>query len=319
MNKELHFLINSSEITAGTRGSSLGPYAIMTAARKNRSTLFSRYKQTTLANQNAVLDSNPEQTKAKNIKAYSILFNDIVKEVSESVKANEFPFILAGDHGSAAATISALKISCPEKRLGVVWIDAHADLHSPYTTPSGNMHGMPLSIPLNSDNLDCKVNDIPTEISTLWNELKNAGEIAPKILPEDLIYVGVRDTEEQEDYLIQKWEIKNYQVDEVRTSTPEKIGDEILNQLKACDWIYLTFDVDSMDPDLSSYGTGTPVKNGLSINEVKSLILHLLDSGKIGCFEVVEVNPCLDDKINRMAEITLDIVEDSIKVISNKY
>jgi arginase len=290
----------------------------MTAARKQNKTLFSQYKLSTLANQNHVLDTNSEQTKAKNIKAYSVLFQDIVSSVSKIITANQFPVVLAGDHGSAAATVSAMKIAAPEKRLGVVWIDAHADLHSPYTTPSGNIHGMPLSIPLNSDNLDCQVNEIPNEIASLWNNLKSVGGIAPKILSEDLIYVGVRDTEEQEDYLINKWNIKNFTVDEVRNSSPEKIGDEILRRLSACDWIYLTFDVDSMDPDESSYGTGTPVKNGLKANEAKQLILHMLKSGRVGCFEMVEVNPCLDDKGNKMAEIALEIIEESIKIIEDK-
>lgn len=318
MNKELHFIINSSEITAGTRGSSLGPFAIMTAARKQKNTLFSQFKQTNITNQNYVLDTAPEPTKAKNIDAYSVLFNDIIVAVKGVVTSNEFPIVLAGDHGSAAATVSAMKIAFPEKRLGVVWIDAHADLHSPYTTPSGNMHGMPLSIPLNSDNLECKVNELPSSIISTWNSLKNYGNIAPKITPEDLIYVGVRDTEEQEDYLIRQWNIKNFKVDEVRKSTPEAIGNQILEQLKECDWIYLTFDVDSMDPDLTSYGTGTPVKDGLTIHESKSLILHLLKSNKVGCLEVVEVNPCLDNKENKMAEIVLDILEDVSNVLNNK-
>lgn len=318
MSKEIQIIINSSEITAGTRGASLGPYAIITAARKNNSPLFGSYNIHTVPNQNHVLDQHVETSKAKHIHAYSILFKDIVNEVVTTIKANNFPLILAGDHGSAAASVSALKLAHPDKRLGVIWVDAHADLHSPYTTPSGNIHGMPLSIPLNYDNLDCKINELPSEVENAWNELKNFGEIAPKINAEDLIYVAVRDTEEQEDFLIEKHQIRNYKVDEVRALTPKKTAESILNDLKDCDLIYLTWDVDSMDPEHSSYGTGTPVQNGLYPDEVKVLLLQLLQSEKIGCFEIVEVNPCLDDKTNRMAEITLDVLEESLKVLSNK-
>ncbi len=316
MSKKLQFIINPSEITAGTRGASLGPYAIMTAARTKRSSMFSQIKVRTIPNQNEVLDKAPELTKAKNIDSYTVLFKDIVSEVTSVLNANEMPIVLAGDHGSAAATVSALKIAAPEKRLGVIWIDAHADIHSPYTTPSGNMHGMPLSIPLGLNNEACQVNDLPVDIIKAWDKLKEFGGITPKIEPQDLIYIGVRDTEEQEDYLLDKLRIKNFTVDEVRKSTPQAIAEEALKQLIDCDWIYLTFDVDSMDPQLSSYGTGTPVEKGLSPEEAKMLILHLLQSKKVGCFEVVEVNPCLDDKVNKMAEIALDVIEESIKTLS---
>lgn len=318
MSKKLQFVINPSEITAGTRGASLGPYAIMTAARNDGKNLFSQFKLSTIPNQNSALDKNAEISKAKYINAYSVLFNDIVSEVTSVIKANNMPIVIAGDHGSAAATVSAMKIAEPTKRLGVIWIDAHADLHSPYTTPTGNMHGMPLSIPLGLNNEECQINELPNEIITAWDKLKTFGGICPKIAPEDLIYIGVRDTEEQEDYLIDKLHIKNFTVDEVRKSTPESIAAQTLKQLANCDWIYLTFDVDSMDPQLSSYGTGTPVEKGLYPDEAKKLILHLLQSDKIGCFEVVEVNPCLDDKVNKMAEIALEVIEESIKTLSEK-
>ncbi|HRO76613.1 MAG TPA: arginase [Crocinitomicaceae bacterium] len=316
MRKAIQFIINSSEITAGTRGASLGPFAILTAARKQSKTLFNPNTVQYLPNQNHVLDLAPEPSKAKNIQGYSQLFGDIVETVGSVIKDGKFPFVIAGDHGSAAATVSAMKIAEPTKRLGVIWIDAHADLHSPYTTPSGNMHGMPLSIPLDSDNLECKVNELSSDIVEAWDKLKNYGNISPKISPDDLIYIGVRDTEEQEDFLINKLNIKNFTVAEVEQLKAKEVARQILAKLSACDWIYLTWDVDSMDPKLSSYGTGTPVENGLQPDEVKLLILELLQSPKIGCFEVVEVNPCLDDKVNRMAEIALDVIEESVNVLS---
>ena len=85
-------------------------------------------------------------------------------------------------------------------RLAVIWIDAHADLHSPYTSPSGNIHGMPLATALNVDNLEHKIKDLSEELDSQWNRLKNMCGISPKLQPEDLELVGVRDTEDQEDY-----------------------------------------------------------------------------------------------------------------------
>ena len=80
----------------------------------------------------------------------------------------------------------------PEKRLGVVWIDAHADLHSPYTTPSGNVHGMPLAAAIADDNLDFQINTTSERTEKYWGKMKSFGGITPKILPEDLIFFGVR-------------------------------------------------------------------------------------------------------------------------------
>lgn len=92
--------------------------------------------------------------------------------------------------------------------MGVVWIDAHGDLHSPYTSPTGNMHGMPLATALGVNNENCQVNTVKDITLEKWNELKNMGEMSPKILPEDLVFFGVRDTEEPENYLMNKYGIK---------------------------------------------------------------------------------------------------------------
>lgn len=317
MAKNIHFIINPSEVSAGTRGASLGPYAIMTAARAKGKSLFGQYPISWISNQNIALDFPEKTPNARHIEDFSKVFHALEKEVCTLVKENKFPVILSGAHGSASATISGLRLAKHDQKLGVIWVDAHADIHSPYTTPSGNIHGMPLGIALGFDNLDCKKNNLSEEEVSYWNLLKNSGNICPKVLPENVVYAGVRDTEEEEDFLLQKHKITNHTVNKFKKYSPEIIADEILEQLKDCDWIYLSFDVDSMDPQFSSYGTGTPVENGLHPNETKALISRLLKSGRIGCFEIVEVNPCLDDKKNTMAEIAFDTLENSIKDISS--
>ncbi len=315
MHKELVFIINTSEITAGTRGASLGPGAIMTAIRKQEKTLFGDHQVIVLKEQNHLLDLPTKYKFAKRIDGLVEVYKELNVEVSSVLKDGKFPFVLAGDHGSAGGTIAAIKSTYPDKRLGVVWIDAHADMHTPYTTPSGNIHGMPLATALNEDNVPCKKNEILGETGELWQELKNIGGIAPKINPEDLVFIAVRDTEEQEDAMMNRLNIKNFTVNEVTQKGEELVLSEIENKLSACDLIYVSFDVDSMDPDATSYGTGTPVKEGLSINQANNLLKGLAENKKTCCIEFVEVNPCLDEKRNKMGEVAADLVMDLVEIL----
>jgi arginase len=188
-------------------------------------------------------------------------------------------------------------------------VDAHGDLHTPYTTPSGNMHGMPLATVINEDNLDCQINDVPPATIEAWNQLKNTGFEGAKIQPEDLIFIAVRDTEAQENALIDRFNIKNYTVAEVQAEGAVQIAEKALQDLVECDIIYVSFDVDSMDPKETSFGTGTPVANGLNPNQAKELLQTFFKSPKLISMEFVEINPCLDDKMNQMATITFSILE----------
>lgn len=103
----------------------------------------------------------------------------------------------------------------PKKRLGVIWVDAHADFHSPYTTPSGNMHGMPLAMACWFDNLECKVNDPKGETIDYWEQIKNVGIPGAKIYPEDIVLVSVHSIEKPENYLINKYNINFIEVEDV--------------------------------------------------------------------------------------------------------
>src|SRR5690606_33064988 len=130
----------------------------------------------------------------------------------------------------------------------------------PYTTPSGNMHGMPLATALGEDNRQCQRNDVPQATVDLWERLKNTGYSGVKLAPEDLAFIGVRDVEEEEVKVMERLKIRNYTVEEVRSKGTEAICAAIDEQLSQCDIIYVSFDVDSMDPKETSYGTGTPVE-----------------------------------------------------------
>jgi arginase len=139
--------------------------------------------------------------------------------------------------------------------------------------------------------------------------MKSIGVKAPKIKAENLIYFGVRDTEEAEDKQIEKLKIRNYMVDEVRFRGLQTCVDEALSKLANCDLIYISFDVDSMDCDMISYGTGTPVPRGFDQHEVIAIINQIIASKKVVCLEVVEVNPLLDTKGNKMAETAFEVLE----------
>ncbi|KGO97154.1 arginase [Flavobacterium enshiense DK69] len=315
MSKNIVFLINTSEITAGTRGASLGPNAVITAARKKGSFIFGEHPVEKIKNLNELLDQPTVHQFAKRIDGLVEVYSVLNSKVASVLGNNEFPIILAADHGSAGGTIAGIKSAFPDKRIGVVWIDAHADIHTPYTTPSGNMHGMPLATALGIDNLECQKNEVAPETISLWNQLKQIGGVSPKINPQDLVYIAVRDTELQEDNVLSRFNIENYKVADVRSKGVSEIVKAIDEKLKDCDCIYVSFDVDSMDPELTSHGTGTPVADGLTPDEAKAILNHFANNDKTVCVEFVEVNPCLDEKINTMAEVTLDLVENIVQTL----
>lgn len=315
MDRKVKYILNPSELTAGTRGSSLGPGAILTAARTLKSTYFGKFDCIEIPSLNRALDFPSSTPFAHYVHAVVESAQRLEHVLVEELNQGVFPVILAGDHGSAAGTITAIQAANPNKRLGVVWIDAHADIHSPFTTPSGNMHGMPLAVALNLDHQHLKKNTPSQEVIDAWNKLKKIDTARKAILPEDLVYVAVRDTEPEEDIILKELSIKNFTVQQVRTEGPDWCAAEIKKQLSACDIIYISFDVDSMDPDVVSYGTGTPVKNGLFPDECLTLLQDLMQSPKICCLEVVEVNPCLDNLKNTMAHTTFALLQQLIPAV----
>lgn len=315
---EISLLEIESEIAAGTRGSSLGIRALKIASLNKKSNLFKKYQSLQIKDANNCLWDEVSTPTAIRIEGLVEVYKNVSKAVSAELTKRKFPLVLAADHGSAGGTIAGIKMAKPDKTIGVIWIDAHGDLHSPYTSPSGNMHGMPLAISLAINNEEKQVNTVKDITLQKWNELKSMGGIVPKILPENLVFFGVRDTEEPEEYLMQKHHIKNFTVEESRAKGMEKVANDALERLSNCDYIYISFDVDSMDPDKVSYGTGTPVKNGYYPDEIKKLLQTLFKSDKIIAFEMVEINPTLDNKCNLMAETAFEILEETVNLIENK-
>jgi arginase len=201
----------------------------------------------------------------------------------------------------------------PHSVLGVIWIDAHADLHSPYTTPSGNMHGMSLAASIGADNQRKTIRDIESSTISFWEEFKNLGKISPKISPEHIAYVSLRDYEAEELHLIKKMGIANYKTGSIFKYGVDHIVTSIFNQLKDCTDIYVSFDVDCLDPAFS-IGTGLPVEGGILPEDAIILTSLLLENPKVKCFEVTEYNPFLDYR-NETGKIVYNILENVIAVI----
>jgi len=308
MDRAIKIIKNKSDIGAGTRGANLGIDAMEIAAINKGDDYFNKYPSENILTNNEVVYSAEGFPFAKRIPHVFKQCERLSSAVKDSLIHHHFPIVLSGDHSSGLGTISGIKSAYPNKRLGVVWIDAHADLHSPYTSPSGNIHGMPLAAAISNDNLECQINTPSDDTIKYWELMKEIGGEAPKIEPQDMVFFGVRDTEEPEDKQIEKLGIKNYPVHEVRYRGLNTCLNEAIEKLSHCDHIYISFDVDSLDCDMVSFGTGTPVSKGFTPNEATSLISGLLDSKKVKVLEFVEVNPLLDFKGNVMAETAFDIL-----------
>jgi arginase len=311
--KNIKLIEVPSEIGAGTRGASLGVEAIKIAALDFMSNFFIHFPSDRIPVENKLLYEPIESPYAKRIKGVVSMYDKVSKAVHDTIKGNFFPVVISGDHSIAGATIAGIKMAKPKSKLGVIWIDAHADLHTPYTTPSGNMHGMPLAISINEDNRENAVHELDPETAKQWNNLKNLGKIAPKVLPEDILFVALRDFEKEEKYLIEKYGMKVISTKEFRSKGAENIVRAITRYFSDCSDIYVSFDVDSLDSSISK-GTGTPVNNGLKEREAEDLISKLMQNRKVCCIEITEVNPTLD-KENLMAEIAFNILQRSVNVL----
>ena len=299
---------NRSDIGAGTRGSDMGIDAIEIAAINVKNDFFNVHPYADVKTHNETIYNKNKNTFAKRINFVCEQCHRLRDEVKKELKKGFFPLILSGDHSSALGSLSGIQMAYPDKEIGVIWLDAHADIHTPYSTPSGNVHGMPIAAALSIDNREFSKNKVSESTEKNWLRMKNMGNKSPLIKPENLIYFGVRDTEKEEDQIIQSKKIKNFSVDEVRGFGLKSCIDQTIQQLISTDLIYISFDVDALDCDLFSRGTGTPVSKGFVTKEIISIIKGIKDTGKLVALEICEINPLLDNKGNQMAESSFEII-----------
>ena len=305
-----------SEIGAGTRGASLGIDALKVAARNKKDRFFAPFEKVVVPHQNQALDKEDQHPRAHRIDSMVQVYRDVCDNVASVFSAGNYPLILTADHASAGGTLAGLRKANPGKRIGVIWIDAHFDLNTPYTSNSGNIHGMPLAVAIQDDNTECAYHEVPDSTKAFWDEMKDTSGRGSSVNGEDLVFIGIRDPDAAEKSLVKKYNMPVHLVEHVHEKGATAIAEMSMNHLKDCDLIYVSLDVDSMDTSIS-VGTGTPVAGGLMPQEVKDLLRVFLASSKTQCFEMVEVNPTLDTK-NAMANTAFDILKLSAELIESR-
>ncbi len=311
--RPIKIIKNRSDIGAGTRGSDIGIDALEIAAINSNNDFFNKYLFDDVKTHNESIYDKVKCTFAKRIGFVLEQCERLRDKVFKNLNKGYFPLILSGDHSSSIGTMAAIHKHLMGNEFGVIWIDAHADLHTPFTTPSGNVHGMPLAAALGNTNALNKVNEVDNYTLLNWNKLTKLGFSYPILKSNNLVYMGLRDIESQEKEYILKNSIKNFNVQEIRLKGIDNFIEDILKCFTSVKKIYISFDVDSLDPDSVSQGTGTPVNNGFEIVEVISIIKAIIKTNKVIALEVSEINPLLDNKGNMMAEKTFEIIKNIFK------
>lgn len=280
-----------SELAGAKLGASGGIEALKWYSDEKKDGYFSKYPLIKIQDENHASFKGTVFEHARYIDHVSLVLERVANSIEALRKENFFPIVMAGDHSTAAGTLAGLTRAHKNERIGVVWIDAHADMHTPYTSPSGNMHGMPLAVAMGVDNLECKINELSEQESRYWTKLKELTSVHVK--PQDIVFCALRDFEEAEAYFLEKNGIKNYTTEMVTYEGVKNVVQAMMEDLKECEHIYISFDVDSIDP-LYLPGTGTPSEYGLSFEQALHLNMELIKNKRVCCWEMAEINPFLD-------------------------
>lgn len=230
-----------------------------------------------------------ENTNLKNLKAVADASERLAQTVSDVITNKRFPLVLGGDHSIAIGTLAG--VSRHYKNLGVIWYDAHGDLNTADTSPSGNIHGMPLA----------------ASIGIGDDALTQIGGYTPKIKPENIVIIGARSLDEGEKELIKEKGIKVYTMHEIDRMGMTKVMEETILYLRdKTDGVHLSLDLDGLDPH-DAPGVGTPVIGGISYRESHLAMEMLAESQLITSAEFVEVNPILDER-NKTATVAVALM-----------
>lgn len=291
MNKQLSIIGVPMDLGQNRRGVDMGPSAIRYAGVIERLEQL-KYQIEDLGD---LVISRPTEEKGKkdnlrNLDEVAEGNITLAQEVDKIVEQGRFPLVLGGDHSIAMGSLAG--ISKHYENLGVIWYDAHADLNSGETSPSGNIHGMPLAVSLGIGH----------------DKLTNILDYQPKIKPENIVIIGARSVDEGERELIKEKGIKVYTMHEVDRLGMSEVMQESLEYLEGrnVDGVHLSLDLDSLDPE-EAPGVGTPVMGGFSYRESHLAMEMLNESEKITSAEFVEVNPILDEK-NKTASMAVGLM-----------
>lgn len=205
----------------------------------------------------------------------------------EAIEAGHLPLFIGGDHSIAVGTLGGVTHAGPT---GLLWIDAHGDFNTPESSPSGNLHGMPLAALLGQG----------------APELVNLGRPGPKLTPTEVILVGIRDLDPQEKVLLKESHVKVYTMREIDERGMADVAAEAVARLSHLPRLHVSLDMDSLDPS-EAPGVGTPVPGGLTYREAHLLMEIIADCACVGSVDVVEINPILDHR-NHTAKIAVELI-----------
>ena len=282
-----------TDVGAGHRGSRMGPEALRIAG----------LGEALIARGVDVVDrgnlDGPRNPWQKPVEGYRhlpevVAWNRLVMDaVGAELRDGRMPILLGGDHCLGLGSITAVARHCREngKQLRVLWLDAHADFNTSQVTPSGNIHGMPVS---------CLCGIGPEALTTL-------GGPAPAMRPDEIRQIGIRSVDPGEKQLIQQHGLDVYDMRYIDEIGMKRVMEEALEGMDDTTHLHVSFDVDFLDPSIAP-GVGTTVPGGPNYREAQLVMEMIADSGRLASLDIVELNPILD-KRNRTAKLSVDLVE----------
>jgi arginase len=281
------------DLGAGRRGVDMGPSAIRYAGLDER-LLRLGFECEDLGNVRA---ATPEATEsgdphARFLPQIKDTCAGVAERVSAAVTDGRLPIVLGGDHSIALGTLGGLAASHGPG--GAIWFDAHGDLNTPETSPSGNVHGMPLAAALG-------VAD-DTFASDAWP--------LPALRPEHVVLIGVRSLDDGERELVHELGVSVHTMTDLDRKGVEPAVREALERVAGAAFVHISLDMDVVDPDVAP-GVGTPVRGGLSYREAHLAMELVAESGLLGSMDVVEVNPILDRE-NVTAALAVELVASAL-------
>ena len=233
----------------------------------------------------------PAGEEVKHLAAVGSVCEEVAERAAAIVSEGLFPVFLGGDHSISIGTVSGVARSASGDRTGLIWADAHADFNTPRTSPSGNIHGMPLA----------------TLTGRGHPDLVGIGGPGPSVRAEDVVVIGLRSVDVQEKNLLREAGVKVYTMREIDAYGAARVVRGAIRDLTHVDRVHLSFDLDVLDPEVAP-GVGTPVRGGLTYREAHLLMELINEAGIVSSLDMVEVNPILDVK-NGTATLAVELVE----------
>jgi arginase len=291
----VHLLGVPMDLGSGRRGVDMGPSAIRIAGVADRL----RELGHTVVDEGDIAIKNMEELKVGDVRARYLAeiaraSGVACKKVEKIVSRGRFPLVLGGDHSIAVGTVSGIAAVARRqgKKPGLLWVDAHGDINTPDSSPSGNIHGMPVAALLGYG---------PAELTGI-------GGKARKLDPANVALVGIRSLDEGEKRRLKETGVQVHTMSDIDRHGIHRVMKKALARVTdGTDYVHVSFDLDAVDPTVAP-GVGTPVKGGLDYREAHLIMELLHDSGVMTSLEMVEVNPILDQG-NASAMFAVELVQ----------